>query len=587
MMKLISFTSFGLLFALVACSSDDTSPNPGGGTAGTNTGTAGTNQQTAGTTGNPVGGSGSGTAGTSAAGGLGNVGGTSPTAGTTGAGGTDSGTAGTTGNAGTAGTGGGGTVPVELPPVVTSAQGAFWKTDVTPTDSTANATVTVNDTMVQQKWDGFGGSFNELGWKYLNSAELQAEAIKLLFSAKDGANLIWGRIPIGASDYAEKRYTPDDPAGTDPTPNGESNRPAADTTLSKFSLSRDKMYLIPYIKAAQAVKSDVRFWASPWTTPIWMKTGYKTSGDSGDAKRPSFFDGGTVTNTPANLTAYAEYFKKFVEGYKAEGINIEIVSPQNEPGYEQNYPSAIWENATYVAFINALGPVMKAMNVQVMLGTMSNNGDSVAGRQRYDLQLADAVLADATAKTFVTVAGAQWGVLKAVETAKIGNLPIWATEHKCGNYPWNPSGLPAYNSQQAPNDYAYGVESWGYIRDAINKAKVTAYSAWNMVLDKSGLGNDTSRDWKQNALLVVDGGKVNATPYYYVFRHFAQYVQPGANVVSASGGDAVAFKNPDGSLVAVMYNSGAANPNYVVQIGGKKLQFAMPGNGWATVKVKP
>jgi glucosylceramidase len=49
----------------------------------------------------------------------------------------------------------------------------------------------------------------------------------------------------------------------------------------------------------------------------------------------------------------------------------------------------------------------------------------------------------------------------------------------------------------------------------------------------------------------------------------------------------VAFKNPDGSLVAVMYNSGAANSNYVVSIGGKKLQFAMPGSGWATVKYGP
>jgi len=58
-------------------------------------------------------------------------------------------------------------------------------------------------------------------------------------------------------------------------------------------------------------------------------------------------------------------------------------------------------------------------------------------------------------------------------------------------------------------------------------------------------------------------------------------------VVGTSGGDALAFKNPDGSLVAVMFNSGAANAAYVVSIGGKKYQFAMPSNGWATVKVKP
>ncbi len=62
---------------------------------------------------------------------------------------------------------------------------------------------------------------------------------------------------------------------------------------------------------------------------------------------------------------------------------------------------------------------------------------------------------------------------------------------------------------------------------------------------------------------------------------------PDAQVVSTTGGDAVAFKNPDGSLVVAAYNSGAANSNYVVSIGGKRFQFAMPGNGWATVRYKP
>jgi hypothetical protein len=35
-----------------------------------------------------------------------------------------------------------------------------------------------------------------------------------------------------------------------------------------------------------------------------------------------------------------------------------------------------------------------------------------------------------------------------------------------------------------------------------------------------------------------------------------------------------------------MYNSGSANANYVVSIGGKKLQFAMP-SGWATIRITP
>ncbi|HEY6729331.1 MAG TPA: glycoside hydrolase family 30 beta sandwich domain-containing protein [Polyangiaceae bacterium] len=116
---------------------------------------------------------------------------------------------------------------------------------------------------------------------------------------------------------------------------------------------------------------------------------------------------------------------------------------------------------------------------------------------------------------------------------------------------------------------------------------MTSYNAWNMVLDSTGLGNDTTRHWAQDSLLVGNNGMVTKTPTYYVFRHFSQYAQPGAKVVSTTGGDAVAFKNPDGSTVVVMYNSGAANPNYAVSVGGTSYTFAMPGNGWATVKVGP
>src|SRR5215471_13748931 len=91
------------------------------------------------------------------------------------------------------------------------------------------------------------------------------------------------------------------------------------------------------------------------------------------------------------------------------------------------------------------------------------------------------------------------------KTFNVGNMPVWATEHKCGNYPWNPAGQPKY-VEPAPNDQAYGVESWGYIRDAI-KAGVTAYNAWNMILDTVGKGNDTVRQWSQDALLIVTSSK--------------------------------------------------------------------------------
>src|SRR3569623_576635 len=614
-MKKQSLAGIGLMFFFAACGGGGSGSSGSGGTNGSGGTSGGSNS--GGSNGSSSGGSNGsggqasssgGTQGGTSSGGTqggttsgGPQGGTSSggTQGGTSSGGTQGGTSSggaqgsVTGGAMQAGAGGamqpgsGGSNTGPSMVIVTSSSSGYWMSGSWMEASSGNATVTVNDSSTQQNWDGFGGAFNERGWMYLTSDDMKIQALKMLFDSTDGAAFSWGRIPMGASDYAINRYTCDD-KGEDPAAmSSGSNRPAADTSMANFTLDQDNKYLIPYIQAAQKVNPNLRFWASPWTPPVWLKTGYKTNGGgSGAAKKPSYFDGGSyVTGNDSYLQAYADYYTKFVQGYMDKGIKIEIVSPQNEPGYDQNYPSCLWDKATYVAWVGKyLGTAKKKINVNVMLGTLSNYMDG----GHADLDIASAVTGDATAMGFVTVAGVQWGVLDQINKGtKIGNLPIWATEHKCGNYPWNPDGYPKYNSSQAPNDQAYGVESWGYIRDAITKGKVTSYSAWNMVLDKSGLGNDTSRDWKQDALLVADGGKITATPAYYAFLHVSQYVVPGAKVVGTSGGDAIAFKNPDGSLVAAMYNSGSANSNFIVSIGGKKAQFAMPAQGWATVKYTP
>jgi glucosylceramidase len=453
-----------------------------------------------------------------------------------------------------------GGTPMPSTALITSAANAYWKTDAKWTEVTSgNATVTVNDTEAQS-WEGFGGAFNELGWSYLTSKDMQDKALQLLFG-DDGCRFAWGRIPIGASDYATSRYTDDEVSS------------GSDTSMSSFSIDRDKEKLIPYIKAAQAVKSDIKFWGSPWTPPTWMKaTPYLSPGNPVNA-----FDGGTMKSDDATLKAHAQYFVKWVQAFQEQGIKIEYVAPQNEPNYQQNYPSCHWDTANFVKFVGSyLGPALTAANLstKVMDGTLSNtSGDSDIGQQ---------VLKDSTAKSFVGAIGVQWGMAAANQVSTLkglaGGIPIWISEHQCGG--------TMGSTAPAPNDLGYAKDSWGYIRDAV-KNGLTAYNAWNMVLDKGGLGIDNTRKWPQNALLVADSGQVNATPAYYVFRHVSQYVDPGAKVVGTSTNDSVAFKNPDGSIVAAMYNSGGANANYIVSIGGKKLQFSMPAAGWATVKYKP
>jgi glucosylceramidase len=446
------------------------------------------------------------------------------------------------------------------PTLVTSAPGAYWNTDGQFAEvASGTADVTVQDTATAQTWEGFGGAFNEMGWSYLSllSQSERDRAIGLLYGA-DGARFAFGRIPIGASDYAMDRYTLDETAD--------------DVSLASFSIERDTHLLIPFIKAAQAVKGNIRFWASPWTPPTWMKQGPFQPG-----KVMSPFDGGTMKSDGATLQAFAQYFVAFVQAYAGKGITIEAISPQNEPGYSGNYPTCGWTPTTYAKFVGQyLGPALDGAGLatKIMLGTFNGGGSDAA--------IVNTVMGDAIARDYVKVFGFQWGMLGSVAGAKSYHLPIWESEHQCGNYPW----VKPFNANLAPNDQPYAVESWGLIRDWI-RAGVTAYSAWNMVLDTVGVGIDTTRVWPQNALLTVDTATktLNITPTYYVFQHLSHFVGVGAKVLSTSGGDALAFHNPDGSTVVVMYNAGSARA-FTVAAAGKKVQFAMPGNGWATVVLR-
>jgi glucosylceramidase len=465
---------------------------------------------------------------------------------------------------------------------VTSAIGAYW-TPSSLTAGTATATVTVDDTQTKQTWEGMGGVFNEAGWNMLSqlSQTDRNTAMHLLYGS-DGARFNLGRIPMGANDYALTRYTEDETNG--------------DTTLGSFSITRDMMYLIPYAKAALALNPSVRFWANPWTPPTWMKTtAGSVNGNTCALTGSTAFDGGCMNGSTANLSAYAQYFLKFVQAYAQQGIAIDTVAPQQQPTYSEGYPSCLWSASDYTKFVGQyLGPALASTNTKIMLGTLLN---SDSGK---DTTFVTGVMGDASAKPFIKTIGLSWSMLDNYESNPpaydVYGLPIWVTEHKAGNYPWMTSAgsagscgiiaCPAYVSSAAPNDQSYGVESWGYISKAI-RAGVTAYNAWNMVLDTVGKGNDTTRAWAQDALLTVSTSKaLGITPAYYVFRHVSQFVQVGAKVVAASGGDSIAFKNPDGSIVTVMYNSGAA-ATYTVAVGGQKYQFAMPANGWATLDYVP
>ncbi len=362
-----------------------------------------------------------------------------------------------------------------------------------------------------QSWEGWGGCFNELGWTALSSLPEadRKQVIHALFDPVDGCRFNLCRLPIGASDYAAEWYSHNETEG--------------DLEMAHFSIARDKRFLIPYIKEAQALRPDMKLFASSWSPPTWMKF-------------PRAYNYGTLIWTPEILRAYALYLARFVEAYRAEGIRIDQIHVQNEPVADQKFPSCLWTGEQMREFIrDYLGPLFakRKMDCEIWLGTL-NTAD-------YDGYV-NTALSDPDANRFISGVGLQWdgkGMVQRVHAAW-PEKRIMQTENECGN---------------GQNTWEYAQYVFSLLQHYIVNG-ASAYIYWNMVLAPTGL---STWGWRQNAMVTVDPQtrQVTLNPEFHVMKHFSRFIAPGAVRLPLAGclaANALAFENPDGSRVTVVAN---------------------------------
>jgi len=439
--------------------------------------------------------------------------------------------------------------------VVTTADAPFVRMAVDFAEASAAADVTVDPRKAMQVIDGFGGAFNEQGWEALSvlTAPARDAVMKAIFDPVEGLRFNVCRTPIGASDYAIDRYTLDE------SPD--------DFAMESFSIDRDRQRLIPYVKAALKVRPDLKIWASAWTPPTWMKT-------------TGAFDGGKMKDDPRIYAAYALYLAKFVESYRAEGIDVFMVVPQNEPAWLTQYPSCGWTEAQYIAFIGEhLGPLLRSRGAgtSIWAGTFNVPTWDVAS-----------VLRDPRAGPFIGGVCLQWGGLGLVEPlrAAFPDKPIMQSETECGNNFWE----PGYDAVRAPNDFAYGAYTWRKLRDFIS-AGCSSYMLWNMVLDERAKNLDAKAPWPQNSAVVVDRSTkmVTYTPMFWATKHFSGLVDPGARLVESRGAyaDCLAFANPDETVIVELLNAEPAARDVRVSIRSRQVAFTLPARSFASLIVPP
>jgi beta-glucanase (GH16 family) len=198
--------------------------------------------------------------------------------------------------------------------------------------------ITIDPTERYQPIDGFGASFTDSAAYLINQKLSESERdtlMRKLFHPEDGIGLSFVRNPMGASDFARTIYSYND------MPAGET-----DIELAQFSIDHDMEDIIPLVKQALALNPDLKLMASPWSPPGWMKT---TGSMIGGSLLPEYYG------------VYGEYFIRFLEAYRAEGIEFYAVTPQNEPLYVPgHYPGCSMPSISQAAFINqSLGPKLR------------------------------------------------------------------------------------------------------------------------------------------------------------------------------------------------------------------------------------
>jgi len=408
------------------------------------------------------------------------------------------------------------------------------------TNPTNSNRITISNNTTYQTIDGFGFTMTEGSAEVISglTADKQDQLLNELFNTKTGLGISVLRISIGASDLSNSCYSYDDVAG--------------DTDLSGFNLAGpDLTYLIPVIKKALAINPDIKILATPWSAPKWMKTN-------------KAWIGGSLSSNYYEV--YSQYFIKYFDAMKEQGIDIWAITPQNEPENGNNEPSMLMTSTEEINFINNyLGLAMKKTgysNIKII--GFDHNCDNTA----YPIEVC---------KSSVYVDGAAFHLYA-------GDISAMSTVH-------NSTNKNVYFTEQytgTGGDFS-GDMTWHISNVMIGSMKNWSKTAieWNIATNTS-YGPHTLGGCNTclGAITINSTSSYTKNVSYYIVGHMTKVIKPGAIRIEAattnSGLENVAFQNTDGSIALVVLNNSGSSKTFDVYYAGKAFPYTLKNNSVAS-----
>lgn len=405
-----------------------------------------------------------------------------------------------------------------------------------------NRVVNLHPEVEYQTITGFGGAFTEAASTTLDkmSPEKREKILKLYFDPDQGIGYNLGRVHINSCDFSLGNYTYVE---------------EGDETLATFSIEHDRASILPMIKDAMRY-ADIELLASPWSPPPYMKTTGMMN--RGGKLKPEYYD------------LWAEYFKKFVEAYRAEGLNLAAVTVQNEPRAVQPWDSCVWTAEEERDFIrDHLGQRMQDLGVKLFF--WDHNKERVVDR-------AQVVLGDKDAAKYVAGSAFHWYSGDHFAELEMFNklYPDKELIFSEGCYEYS---LGMTDVVKIGERYAHDMI--GNFNNYMN-----AFYDWNLLLNEKGGPNHVGNfcDSPIMADTVKDEILIH-TSYYYI-GHFSKYVKRGAVRIGTSkfndSIEVVSFKNPDGTVVSVVLNRTDSDVDFSFRLGGKLIGTKAEAHSIAT-----
>ncbi|HEX2919156.1 MAG TPA: glycoside hydrolase family 30 beta sandwich domain-containing protein [Edaphobacter sp.] len=406
--------------------------------------------------------------------------------------------------------------------------------------------IEVDDRQKYQTMDGFGFALTGGSAQLIAhmDAEPRAALIKNLFSiAGDGIGVSYLRVSVGSSDMNDHVYSYDD------LPQGQT-----DVNMDKFSLAPDQADVIPVLKQILTINPKVKILASPWSAPLWMKT---TGVARGGVLKPEYFD------------AYALYWVKYLQGMKAEGINIDAITIQNEPLNEKNTPSMLMLESEQADFIaNHLGPAFKKAGIRTKIVLYDHNLDHPA----YPL----AILKDKKANKYIDGTGFHLygGTVDAFDQVHnaFPKKNLYFTEQSVTQ---RPDATGMHIAQPVARIVIGATRHWS--RNVL---------LWNLAADPQA-GPHTSSGGCAGCYgaLTIDGNNVARLVAYYTIAHASKFVPDGSVRIESEPSNALpnsAFETPDRKTVLLVANTATTQADFAVKFHGKTFKTSLPAGAVGT-----